>query len=195
VSERLHRGAQPRAGGLRRLAELGFDTVINLRGESERTRSEAAEAASLGLRYFNVPLPGWGRPDDDRVLRVLGIINSPMSGRVFIHCKDGVDRTGTIVALYRITFEGWSAEAATAEADGRGMRRVQFWMRDYIGDYYKRRTLEASAGAGSPRDDCCRDVGDRLGTYVGDGERVAVEARKIARRALGPVGGFIVKAF
>jgi hypothetical protein len=32
VSDRLYRGAQPGTSGLRRLRELGIDTIINLRG-------------------------------------------------------------------------------------------------------------------------------------------------------------------
>jgi protein tyrosine phosphatase (PTP) superfamily phosphohydrolase (DUF442 family) len=195
VSERLSRGAQPRRGGMRRLAELGFNTVVNLRGAGERALADEADAAALGLRYLNVPLPVWGRPEDGRARQVVEIIRAPESGRVFVHCKDGVDRTGTVIALYRITEEGWSAEAATAEAESRGMRRVQVWMRDYIGDYHKR--LEAEA-AGLPGSVGC-DVGDRIGSYVRTGERATFKARKTAvlvlRRAPDSVGGFLDKIF
>ena len=140
VNDRLYRGAQPRAGGLRRLRELGIDTIVNLRGAGDLTRAEQAEARELGLNYFNVPLPNWGRPQDDRVRRILLIIAAPQNGRVFVHCKDGVDRTGTIVALHRVAHEGWSSHAAVAEAERKGMRRIQFWMRDYAGEYGRSNT-------------------------------------------------------
>lgn len=198
VSERVYRGAQPRPGGLRRLAETGVNTIVNLRGAGERTRSDEAEAAALGLRYFNLPLPTWGRPEDGLVSRVLEVIADPANGRVFIHCKDGVDRTGTVVALYRITAEGWTAEAATAEATSRGMRRSQVWMRDYIGDYYDRRVRAAGAGAVT-REDYGRDLMDRLGSYAREGERATFKARKTAgrvlRRAPGSAGAFLDKVF
>ena len=197
VSERLYRGAQPRRGGLRRLAELGVNTVVNLRGADERARAEGVEAAALGLRYFNIPLPVWGRPEDGRVRRILEILSETESGRVFVHCKDGVDRTGTVVALYRITAEGWSAEAATAEAESRGMRRFQVWMRDYIGDYHERRAREAQA-PGLPTGDG-RDFGGRLGSYVRTGEQATFKARKTAERvwrhAPRSVGGLLAKIF
>src|SRR6185503_13109737 len=83
VSERLYRGAQPRNGGLSRLRELGINTVINLRGASAQTRAEEAEARALGLNYFNIALPNWGRPQDARVRRILEIIVAPENGRVF----------------------------------------------------------------------------------------------------------------
>lgn len=197
VSERLYRGAQPRAGGMRRLQALGINTVVNLRGAGSRARSDEAEAAALGLRYHNLPLPVWGRPADDRVRRVLEIIAAPESGRVFVHCKDGVDRTGTIVALYRITTEGWSAEAAAGEAERRGMRRVQVWMRDYIEDYRPPQARAAEAAV-KPRGDG-RDVGDKLGAYVRTGEEATFKLRDGARRfwrhAPDSVGGLFGRFF
>ncbi|HWT00137.1 MAG TPA: sulfur transferase domain-containing protein [Pyrinomonadaceae bacterium] len=194
VSERLFRGGQPRPGGLRRLAELGINTIINLRGEGRRTRSDEAEARSLGLSYFNVPLPAWGRPDDVRVRRILEIISAPESGPVFVHCKDGVDRTGTIVALFRIGREGWTSRAALAEADRRGMRKVQYWMRDYVEDYGRRlRGSGAEAAAQHQMGD--DDLGDRIGAGVRIAERKTFRARKVGarllRRSPGAISGFL----
>ncbi|HEV2763150.1 MAG TPA: hypothetical protein VGV38_09155 [Pyrinomonadaceae bacterium] len=181
VSERLYRGAQPRAGGLRRLVELGVNTVVNLRGTSARTRAEEAEARALGLGYFNVPLPVWGRPGERAVRRVLEIINARESGRVFVHCKDGVDRTGTVVALYRVSREGWDAERAIAEARRNGMRGYQYWMRDYVSDY-ARRQREAEVAAHQAEDG--EDFADRLGDGMRVGEREVFRARRIGRRVL-----------
>ena len=171
VNERLYRGAQPRAGGLRRLRELGIDTIVNLRRTGELTRAEEAEARALGLNYFNVPLPNWGRPHDDRVRRILLIIAAPQNGRVFVHCRDGVDRTGTIVALHRITHEGWSTSNALAEAERAGMRRIQFWMRDYADDYGRADT----------------DFGDRLGVGVRIVEAYIHRAPSVLGKFLGGV--------
>jgi protein tyrosine/serine phosphatase len=138
VSETLYRGAQPRDGGVARLRDLGINTIINLRGANDRTRAEEAEARALGLNYVNVALPNWGRPEEPRVARILEIITAPESGRVFVHCKEGVDRTGMIVAIYRMTHDGWNSHQALAEAERSGMRRTQFWMRDYTKDYGER---------------------------------------------------------
>ena len=174
VNDKLFRGGQPHPGALLRLRELGIDTIVNLRGTSDRTRAEGAEARALGLNYFNISLPNWGRPQDERVLRILLIINAPQNGRVFVHCKDGVDRTGTIVALHRITSEGWKTRDALAEAEQRGMRRIQIWMRDYAEDY-ARRVQHPYADA---------DFGDRIGFGMRIVEREALRARRIGRAVL-----------
>ena len=174
VNEKLFRGGQPQPGALARLRELGIDTILNLRGNSARTRAEEAEARAVGLNYFNVSLPNWGRPQDERVQRILLIINAPQNGRVFVHCRDGVDRTGTIVALHRITREGWKTSDALAEAEQRGMRRIQIWMRDYAEDYADR-VQHPFAHA---------DFGDRIGFGMRIVEQEALRARKIGRRVL-----------
>ena len=198
VSERLLRGGQPRAGGIRRLAELGIDTVVNLRGASASTRSDEAEARALGLNYFNVPLPVWGRPDESRVRRVVEIIAAPESGLVFVHCKDGVDRTGTIVALYRIIHEGWKTNDALEEAEHLGMRRIQYWMRDYVEDYGRRLRAPESEAAAQPQG-TDEDLGDRVGAGVRVAERKVFKARRVGgrilRRAPGAISGFLDEIF
>lgn len=180
VSERLFRGAQPRAGGVQRLSELGINTVINLRGTSNSTRAEEAEARKFGLNYFNLSLPNWGRPDNGRIRRILEIIAAPQSGRVFVHCKEGLDRTGTVVALHRITHLGWKTSDALAEAERVGMRRIQFWMRDYVEDYD---SPVHTAASGYPHSD--DDFSDHMGAGVRIAEREVFRVRRLLRKLPG----------
>lgn len=137
VSDQLYRGAQPLGGGMKKLSELGIKTIINLRGEEDRISGEQKETESAGLRYFNIPMPGLSAPSDEQVARVMAIINNPDNQPVFIHCKRGSDRTGTIAAVYRISRDGWTAEGAIAEARRYGMSWAEFGMRTYISNYYK----------------------------------------------------------
>jgi uncharacterized protein (TIGR01244 family) len=154
VSDNLYRGAQPLDRGLEKLAGLGIKTIINLRGEDERTSEEQKQAGALGLSYFSIPMPGLSAPSDEQVARVMAIIDKAENQPVFIHCKRGSDRTGTIAAIYRISHEGWTAERAITEAKQRGMSWTEFGMRDYISDYHKRqsdirKTQPAAASATS----------------------------------------------
>src|SRR5262245_12510438 len=146
VNEHLFRGGQPKRDGLKKLSELGIKTILNLRGESEETNGEEAEAKKLGMHYFNLPMSNLGRPTDEQVSRALAILDDPENGPVFVHCKLGADRTGAIIAVYRIKHDGWTAEQAMEEANRCGMGRIQFRKRGYISDYYKQHGQQPRGG-------------------------------------------------
>ncbi|MGB8508020.1 MAG: tyrosine-protein phosphatase [Pyrinomonadaceae bacterium] len=139
VNAQLYRGAQPKQGGWQKLSALGVKTIINLRDDDARALTEEAEVRAAGLRYFNVPLGRLGRPSDAEVEQVLALINAPENQPVFVHCTHGADRTGTIIAVYRIVHDKWTSEQAKAEAKRYGLKPWEFGMKDYIHDYDKRR--------------------------------------------------------
>lgn len=147
VNSKLYRGAQPKAGGLKELAARGIKTIVNLRGQGEGVRAEAAEASAAGLRFFNIPFDRKGRPDDADLKQVLTIIDTPEYQPVFVHCQQGADRTGTVIAIYRITHDDWTSERAKAEANRYGMHPWERGMKNYIHDYYLRHLQEKQAAA------------------------------------------------
>ncbi len=149
VNVQLYRGAQPKAGGLAQLARRGIKTIINLRGADEHARAEEAAAHALGLNYYNVPLPGFSRPAPADVARVLGLLADPQLQPVFVHCKRGADRTGTIIASYRIQHDNWTAKAALTEAKHYGMSWFERGMTDFVKDYARRQTAPTASPAKS----------------------------------------------
>jgi protein tyrosine/serine phosphatase len=141
VNQQLYRGAQPKRGGIQRLAQLGVKTIVSLRARDVRSQMEEREAQAAGLRYINVPFERLGRPTDEQVVRVMSIISSPENQPVFVHCQRGADRTGAVIAVYRIEYDNWTSEKAKAEAKRYGMKPWQLGMKDYIRDYYLCRSL------------------------------------------------------
>jgi protein tyrosine/serine phosphatase len=136
VNARLFRGGQPREGGLKKLASLGIKTIINLRDDDPRAVEEEREARSLGLSYFNVPLSLGGRPSVKRVEQVLALVNASQNQPVFVHCHKGADRTGVVIAAYRIAHDHWTSEQAQREADKYGMAWWQRGKKEFIKDYF-----------------------------------------------------------
>jgi protein tyrosine/serine phosphatase len=84
-----------------------------------------------GLVYTNIPMRGLGRPGDDQVIKVLALIET-LPSPVFIHCQHGCDRTGTVIACYRIQHDGWLNELALREAETYGISHFERGMRSYI---------------------------------------------------------------
>jgi protein tyrosine phosphatase (PTP) superfamily phosphohydrolase (DUF442 family) len=134
INDRLYRGAQPDAAGLASLKKLGVTTILCLRMPNELWAPEKAEAASNGMTFINIPLKGVGRPREGEVRQALSLMDkSP--GPVFVHCEHGCDRTGTIIACYRIEHDHWTGAAAQKEAGRYGMSWLEHGMKSFIAEF------------------------------------------------------------
>ena len=67
------------------------------------------------------------RPQDDDVVRFLQIVTDESRLPAFVHCRRGADRTGMMVAIYRIAVQGWDKEQAIAEMTQGGFRFNSGW--------------------------------------------------------------------
>lgn len=137
VNAKVFRGAQPTEEGIKELARRGVKTIIDLRDADERARLEEGWARNAGIKFINVPLNNWFAPKDSEIKRILELIDSSQNQPIFVHCKRGADRTGTVIAVYRIAHDGWTASQAKNEAKNFRFGWWQLWMKDYIKDYYK----------------------------------------------------------
>ena len=137
VSTNLYRGGQPTEAGIKQLAEMGIKTVINLRDDDGRERTEQIWVRAAGLNFINIALSNIFGPKDAKIDEILKQIDLADNQPVFVHCKRGSDRTGTVIPVYRITHDGWTGDQATIEAKKFGLGWWQFWMKDYIEDYYR----------------------------------------------------------
>lgn len=113
VAPGIYRGGMPGKGGMEALANLGVKTVINLRHYHKRT--EGAEAKKAGIHYVWLPIPSSGEPSAETLEKFLAIVQDPDARPVFVHCYRGKDRTGTMIAAYRVLIEGWTRKEAFAE--------------------------------------------------------------------------------
>lgn len=110
VSADLYRGAQPTTEGMRQLERIGIKTIVNLRS----LHSDRDELKGTHLAYRHIRMEAWDA-EDDEVVRFLKIVTYPNNTPVFVHCKFGADRTGTMCAVYRIAVQNWSKQQAIEE--------------------------------------------------------------------------------
>jgi protein tyrosine/serine phosphatase len=142
VDTRVYRGAQPTEDGIKYLAQIGVKTVIDLRAADERSEAEEKMVDASGMKYVNIPMSGRTAPTEEQISRILGILESDQ-GAVFVHCKRGADRTGVVIASYRIDRDGWDNARALSEAKARGMAPSQLPRMSYI-RAFQPRALTAS---------------------------------------------------
>ncbi|RTL46164.1 MAG: hypothetical protein EKK48_02170 [Candidatus Melainabacteria bacterium] len=120
VSPHLIRGAQPTVPALSVLKSAGVKTIINLRNEPILVAQEAGAAKRAGLNYINIPMALFETPTKQQFQKFLSAVDN--NGPVFVHCQMGEDRTGTMVAVYRMAREGWDANRAYQEMTSMGFK-------------------------------------------------------------------------
>jgi protein tyrosine/serine phosphatase len=114
VAPNLYRCAQPTAEGFAAAEKLGIKTVINLRAfHSDRS------LVSTNLKVARIRSNAWWASAADAV-SFLKLVSNTNNGPFLVHCQHGADRTGEMIAMYRIAVEGWSKDAAIKEMTGGG---------------------------------------------------------------------------
>lgn len=116
VDEGLYRGGQPSLAGIRQLGQMGIKTIVCLRQPSLTVREERRLAEQLGMRWVSLPMWFWWRPSEKQIRKFLAVAEDPASRPVFVHCRQGWNRAGIMVAIYRMVYHGWPARQAYAEA-------------------------------------------------------------------------------
>ena len=119
VNEFLYRSAQPTRDGIAGLGEDArlptgdrpIKTVVSLRTFRTDTSMDADSPTPTLVR---IPAQSW-HPEDDDVVRFLRIATDPARQPVLVHCRRGADRTGAMVAIYRVVVEGWTRADAIDE--------------------------------------------------------------------------------
>jgi protein tyrosine phosphatase (PTP) superfamily phosphohydrolase (DUF442 family) len=111
VTPTLYRGGEPKKHGFEALKKMGIQIVVDLRGDREVERQELAR---LGIKY--VPMPWQCSFPKDRIFAAfITLIRENPDKKIFVHCRVGDDRTGMMVAAYRMVEQGWSAKKAKQE--------------------------------------------------------------------------------
>jgi len=149
LNDIVYRGAQPSPQGFQSLSKLGVKTIIDLRETGGRAIAEKKVVEAAGMKYINIPLSGRSAPTEAQVSRLLALLNDNNSGPVFVHCRRGADRTGTIIACYRISHDHWDNQKALNEAKMNGMSWTEIAMKHYVLGYKVNEEKVASAPVGS----------------------------------------------
>ena len=121
VTDSLYRSAQPTAQGMKNLKGMGIKTVVSLRSFN----SDRDEIGTTELGYERISMKAW-RPEHNEAIRFLQIASNPERCPILVHCKKGADRTGTMIAIYRIAVQDWTKEEAIREMveGGYGFHRI-----------------------------------------------------------------------
>jgi protein tyrosine/serine phosphatase len=132
VSPGLYRSQQPAMAALQNiLAGHPFAadsdpirTVVSLRAFHDDDGD--AIGKSDAVHYERLKFYAW-HPEEADVIKFLRIVTTPAQQPVLVHCAHGSDRTGMMVAIYRIVVQGWSKQDALREMTAGGYGFHTIW--------------------------------------------------------------------
>lgn len=122
----LYRSGQLTPAGLDGvIRDYNIKTVVTLR--TSRTEAlppdtwEEGVCAAKGLNHVRIVPRVWGAdekgeiPAEQAVQEFLAVVDKKENHPVLVHCFAGIHRTGTMCAIFRMEYHGWSADRAMAE--------------------------------------------------------------------------------
>ena len=138
VSSGVYRGARPETiGDFNDLKKRGIKTVIDLQGgdildsdfgsiagimepgESPQWIAfEKRSIENLGMNFVNVPVNALDSVNSVQgygIGKVIAMMADVANLPIYVHCEHGVDRTGLVIALYRVVDQKWKRQAAHDE--------------------------------------------------------------------------------
>jgi hypothetical protein len=160
----LWRGAKPVVDGATALILLGVKTIVNLEllhDDLDAFRAaRPSTALTVSIDYFRI------RDWEPNVVIAPALLDSHVSDfiatvktqakPIYVHCRSGQNRTGVMIAAYRVLLEDVSIETAIAE-----MQKYQGWwfkqdaeyLRSLTGEHRERIEKMAEARIGQIRPD------------------------------------------
>ena len=133
VTDHIWRGAQPTAAGYHNLVERGgVRAFLNLRRGVDRDTADLNPLNEKNVQCYQVSLQEWNPRQDNlkrlalAVKTIRRLSENPQTRPVYVHCKGGRNRTGYVVATYRMVYQGWTADEAIREMRAYHFDRVYY---------------------------------------------------------------------
>lgn len=146
VGGQMWRGNQPSPDRLRELKDMGFKTILNLRGFQEGRHYYDLEhytCDQIGLDIVDLPWGSREAPFVERIEQLIEVFES-IEYPAFMHCKSGADRAGIVAVLYRILHEGVPFEEAMEQLSLKygHVKQGKTGMLDHFFNMYRERYAE-----------------------------------------------------
>ena len=164
ATEGIYRGARPLdLSEMQELKALGMKSILNLQGGDTKSKmwkyiswhepgenpeyinAEKSVADTIGMGFENIPLNSLdpvSSDEDKEIDRALEFMNNTENQPLYVHCEHGKDRTGLVVALYKVKYENVPVADAYAEWVRKGHdKKAQIFTGD-LDDYFYKKVKE-----------------------------------------------------
>jgi tyrosine-protein phosphatase SIW14 len=115
VTDNLYRGGQPTSEGFNALHAMGVGIVVDFREKPTDMATERRQVESLGMKSVDIPWSANHEPSSDQIVEFLDLVRANPETKIYVHCRRGADRTGVMIAAFRIAVEHKSVADAVSE--------------------------------------------------------------------------------
>lgn len=131
------------------VAQYGIRSVVSLRDGSQAVdEQEEKWVQAKALNFVRIPYRDWNldplgnAPADASVKEFRNVMDDPKNYPVLVHCFAGIHRTGTMCAIFRMDYQGWTNLQAMNEmrANGYTILDEHDDIRTYLARYRSRRS-------------------------------------------------------
>ena len=117
----LYRGSRPSLEELEGVCRAyDIRTIVRVGGNLSPDDEEARYAAANRIKLLDLAIPTGEPPTPAQLQKFFNVIENPRTRPVLVHCRAGLERTGALVAAYRIKYEAWTPAEAIAEMEDYG---------------------------------------------------------------------------
>lgn len=116
------------------LKSQGFERILSLEHGYQaefdgNPKEESQWAQNAGIAYCSIPMSDFFPPKQVELYLALALIGKAVdyNHKIYVHCLHGVDRTGFVIAAYRVKALGWSWDQAYKELRERGFHLFWYW--------------------------------------------------------------------
>ncbi len=145
-SRQMWRSAQPAPAHIKRLAQRGFKTIVNLRGARRCGSYELEEDACrrYGITLVNFPVSSRDTPKVEWLTGAQEIFDT-IEYPAVMHCKSGADRAGLMSTLYSFVHEGRPLDEAMGQLSLRygHIKQAKTGLIDFFFENYDARNKQA----------------------------------------------------
>jgi protein tyrosine phosphatase (PTP) superfamily phosphohydrolase (DUF442 family) len=121
VDEKLYRSAQPSAEEFKELEKFGIKYDLNLR----QFHDDKKKLQGTKIKYYHIPI-NTSKMSYEQLVEAVAFL-ARTNAKTLVHCLHGSDRTGTVVAGYKIAVQGWEKQKAIDEFVNGGYGYHSFW--------------------------------------------------------------------
>jgi uncharacterized protein (TIGR01244 family) len=130
VNAHVYRSGRPDEAGVKAYAAFGIKTILSVQDyglSPEEAATERKWAEAAGIRFLHVPMHGLRKPRVEQIRAALAHLQNPANFPILVHCQKGSDRTGIVVASYRIAVDNWPVERAKDDMYNFGHSYLLSW--------------------------------------------------------------------